>query len=85
MHISCRPRESGRRSGADPVVERKLTPLSAEKPTKTFRDCAADYIANLLEKREHRQQWPSILQTYAYPIIGHVPVEAYLYDLSRFL
>jgi hypothetical protein len=28
------------RSGVDPVVERKLKPLSAEKPKKTFRDCA---------------------------------------------
>jgi integrase len=68
------------RDGIDPVAQRRQARQVQDdvKPKKTFRDCAADYMANhegSWKNDKHRQQWPSTLQTYVYPIIGDLPVD----------
>jgi hypothetical protein len=43
----------------------------------TFAECAARYIAaheKEWRNAKHRQQWESTLKTYAYPVIGTLPV-----------
>ena len=45
----------------------------------TFRSCAERYIdahAAGWRNRKHRQQWTNTLTTYAYPVIGDLPVGA---------
>lgn len=67
------------REGVDPIETRKERRREAalEKRTKTFRDCAEQYIA-LNEvgwsNPKHRQQWRNTLATYAYPVFGARPV-----------
>lgn len=58
--------------GKDPLAERL-----AAAGVKTFRQCAEEFIdahqpgwRNL----KHRQQWASSLKTYAFPVIGDLPV-----------
>jgi integrase len=52
----------------------QIVALKANAPT--FPECAERYIeghgAQWSEK--HRDQWPSSLQRYAYPTIGHLPI-----------
>ena len=53
--------------------------LLAAAATITFRDCAERYIeahAKGWRNGKHRQQWRNTLETYAYPVIGDLPVAA---------
>jgi hypothetical protein len=44
----------------------------------TFRQCAEAYIEahkSSWANAKHAAQWPSTLTAYAYPILGHLPVQ----------
>lgn len=75
--------------GRDPIAVRDAT--KAEQRAKreaakvekakarTFKQCAEKYIAahaDAWRNDKHRAQWNSTLQTYVYPVIGHLPVAA---------
>lgn len=72
------------KSGVDPLAEREqqaAEALAAVQAAKvagvTFRAAAATYIAANKESwrnLKHRQQWENTLETYAYPVIGDLPV-----------
>lgn len=75
--------------GKDPIEERKYQQLqtySASAQKKTFIECAQSYIAahqSGWKNPKHAKQWTSTLQTYAFPVIGDLPVE--LVDTSLLL
>jgi integrase len=61
--------------GIDPIESAKVTQPVPIGPT--FEQAAEDYMADKLKRLRsevHRRQWRFTLETYAYPIIGHVPV-----------
>jgi integrase len=68
------------RDGVDPVEARRSDrdQRRLEKAKHvTFKDCAESYIArhgSTWRNGKHREQWNSTLETYAYPIIGDLPV-----------
>jgi integrase len=52
---------------------------AAPRPAITFRECAEQYIEAHKagwKNRKHVGQWQSTLATYAYPVIGSLPVKA---------
>jgi hypothetical protein len=58
--------------------ERAAAALDAAK-TMTFRECADRYIAAhqpAWRNPKHAAQWGSTLESYAYPVIGALPVQA---------
>ncbi len=68
--------------GIDPLeardTQKKARRLEAAKAI-SFRDCAAKYIAAnraAWRNEKHAYQWDATLATYAYPIIGDLPVGA---------
>src|SRR5262249_53098483 len=71
-----------RHEGIDPIearrAERARQRLDAAK-TITFKQCAESYInahGAGWRNRKHAAQWGATLATYAYPIIGTLPVQA---------
>ncbi len=70
------------RSGVDPVEDprrRKLAARIEQRRVMTFAQCARAFIrANEAAWRnaKHAKQWPATLQTYAYPVLGDLPVDA---------
>lgn len=68
------------REGVDPIENRKLTKartIADQGKFVTFKDAAEQYIkANEAgwSNLKHSQQWRNTLATYAYPIIGTLPV-----------
>jgi integrase len=68
------------RRGIDPLIvkQRDRQSLIADAiSTKTFRECASEYMAAHLSKHrslKHQKQWESTLQQYAYPVIGNLNV-----------
>jgi integrase len=68
--------------GIDPLAERRTRRTEAlltAAAAVTFRVCARRYIeAHSIGWRngKHRQQWTNTLETYAYPVIGDLPVAA---------
>ncbi len=71
-----------RGEGLDPIEERRAerqkAKLDAAK-AMTFRQCADAYIAAHSagwRNPKHAAQWPSTLQTYVYPVMGDLPVQA---------
>ena len=68
------------RRGIDPLIvkQRDRQSLIADATsTKTFRECASEYMAAHLSKHrslKHQKQWESTLEQYAYPVIGHLHV-----------
>jgi integrase len=68
--------------GIDPIVERdaRKAALAAEKAkAMTFEQCAQGYIKahqSSWKSAKHASQWESTLKTYAYPVIGALPVGA---------
>jgi integrase len=72
------------KAGIDPLAEREqeaaqaLAAIQAAKVASvTFKDAAEAYIkANKESWRnaKHKQQWENTLKTYAYPVIGDLPV-----------
>jgi len=68
------------RDGADPSAEKQKVREAARVETKvpSFAECARNYIAAheaSWKNEKHRAQWSSTLETYAYPIIGSMPVD----------
>jgi len=70
------------REGIDPLEHRRVTRLQAAldaAKTKTFDDCANEYIAaheSGWKNAKHGQQWRNTLETYATPKIGALPVQS---------
>jgi integrase len=68
--------------GIDPLEARRskrAEALLAATAILTFRDCARRYIeahAKGWRNGKHRQQWRNTLETYAYPVVGDLPVAA---------
>jgi integrase len=68
--------------GIDPIEERaaRKAAQAAEKAKRlTFKECAESYIAaheSSWKSDKHGGQWRATLETYAYPVIGNLPVEA---------
>lgn len=67
-------------NGVDPILEKNKLSLelsAKQKKALIFKMCAEKYIAiKSYEWRnlKHQKQWRSTLQTYAYPVIGHLYV-----------
>jgi len=67
--------------GKDPIDEKKRIIAAAkmkEARTITFKACAALYIDSHKagwSNSKHINQWTNTLTTYAYPVIGHLPVQ----------
>ncbi len=68
-------------SGINPIEERKAnrnTLLVEKKHSLTFKDAFEQYFHEKLEGElsnpKHAKQWGSTLTTYAYPVIGTMPV-----------
>lgn len=68
--------------GIDPIDTRKADRQAkriADSRAMTFRQCAEAYIASQRDgwrNAKHAAQWASTLKTYAYPLIGELPVAA---------
>ena len=67
------------RAGVDIVQAKRLVRAEAKVAAAlvtlpTFKQCAEKYIEDNWGKwsKKHRAQWPSSLQRYAYPILGHL-------------
>jgi hypothetical protein len=69
--------------GRCPLSERQTTQaarragLQQSRGPRTFEAVAEAYIAfhrPTWSNAKHRQQWENTLKTYAYPIIGHLPI-----------
>jgi integrase len=76
-----------RHDGIDPIearrAERVRQRLDAAKAI-TFKQCAETYIASHpagWRNEKHKYQWSATLSTYAYPVIGPLPVQAVDTDL----
>jgi integrase len=71
-----------RHEGKDPLTERaaqRAAQRLAAAKGRTFRECAVEFIGKNRagwRNSKHRQQWENTLATYAYPIIGDLPVSA---------
>jgi len=68
------------RQGINPLIKKKQAKsaaIAAASVHKTFIECARAYVeahASDHQNDKHRKQWPSTLETYAYPIIGKMMV-----------
>jgi integrase len=66
--------------GKDPITERRTQRAAqrlAEAKTITFAEAAATYIRDhhaAWKNLKNRRQWEATLATYAYPVIGKLPV-----------
>ncbi len=76
--LACRKQ---RLAGIDPIEARKADRATARLEAAramTFRQCAEAYIAAHKagwKNPKHAAQWPATLQTYAYPVMGDLPVQ----------
>ena len=67
--------------GVDPIEERKRERSSKriqDETAKTFKECAEAFINSHKtgwRNAKHAAQWTSTLETYAYPVIGSLPVQ----------
>jgi integrase len=67
--------------GIDPLAQQRadhLAQRAADVRQMTFKECAVKCIEaheDSWRNAEHRRQWTSTLETYAYPIIGNLPVD----------
>lgn len=68
--------------GIDPIAERvraKAVLRAQQAADKTFEQCARTYVQEKggeWSNPKHKAQWLSTLETYAFPIIGRLPVSA---------
>jgi integrase len=56
----------------------RLAKLAAEARVMTFKECAIQCIASHEDgwrNAEHRRQWRSSLERYAFPLLGNLPVD----------
>jgi integrase len=71
-----------RLDGIDPIAERKAGQLKAKleaAKAMTFKQCAEAYIEahkGSWKSDKHAAQWPSTLETYAYPVFGDLSVQS---------
>lgn len=68
-------------NGINPVDEKKIKRIRVKPslPTASFKKFAAEYIERMSPKwknTKHALQWYSTLQTYAFPVIGSMALEA---------
>ena len=69
-------------SGIDPIHERRSVAIALkaqQASRRTFEEVATAYIAFQeagWRNHKHRMQWSSTLETYAYPLIGGLSVDA---------
>lgn len=72
------------RKGIDPIEQQRAEAqerLVADKRTKTFNECAAEFLKSqegewANSNAKHVKQWTATLETYAYPLIGELPIDA---------
>jgi integrase len=67
------------RAVIDPIEERRRKRSEIKEAAQTFRQVADAFIAKhepSWKNPVHRAQWRTTLQTYAYPVIGNLPVDA---------
>jgi integrase len=70
------------RQGIDPIEERtarKAAQAAEQVKATTFKECAQGYIAAhqaSWKSAKHASQWEATLETYAYPVIGKLPVQS---------
>lgn len=65
------------RGGLVPTSPSKAVKQAITQLTKTFEQCAADFMRDKSgewKNPKHRQQWENTLATYAYPHMGKLPV-----------
>ena len=68
--------------GLDPVDARKAAGLeqrASRAKLMTFKQCAEEYHASNLTRwsnEKHRREWLSALQRHAFPVLGHLSVNA---------
>jgi integrase len=68
--------------GIDPIEERaarKAAQAAEKAKAMTFKECAESYIEaheSSWKSDKHGAQWRATLETYAYPVIGNLPVQA---------
>jgi len=72
------------KAGIDPLAERqeaeahaKAAAQASSAASTTFTDAARAYIdanGDSWRNAKHRQQWENTLATYAYPVVGNMPV-----------
>lgn len=66
----------------DPIEHRRSARAQARLETAfgiTFKECAERYVAShetAWRNAKHRAQWRSTLTTYAYPVLGQLPISA---------
>jgi integrase len=71
-----------RAEGIDPVEHKRAQRIAAKMTatkTVTFKQCAENYIAaheHTWVNPVHRKQWRSTLESYVYPTVGALPVQA---------
>lgn len=69
------------RKGVDPVAKkREDRAAKTTKKTKTFRECAVEFLSSQDTKWEnsnakHVKQWSATLEKYAYPFIGDIHID----------
>jgi integrase len=67
--------------GIDPIEDRgarKAAHAAEKAKAVTFKECAEGYIAaheSSWKSEKHAGQWAATLETYAYPVIGILPVQ----------
>jgi integrase len=73
--------------GKDPIEVRKLSDQASaleKAKTTTFQECAKAYIRahrSGWKNAKHAEQWSATLETWAYPLIGKLPVGGITTDL----
>jgi integrase len=69
------------RQGIDPVEHKKAMKaelIASQAKARTFAECARLYLAKKgheFKNGKHAAQWRTTLETYAYPVIGRLPVD----------
>ena len=66
------------REGADPVEERRLARLESTRPAvPTFREATHEClkIQTDIKSEKHRKNWLQMMEKYAFPVIGFVPLD----------
>ena len=67
--------------GFDPIdarIRERASKRVQDASAKTFKECAEEYISSHRagwRNVKHAAQWTSTLETYAFPVIGSLPVQ----------
>lgn len=70
------------RQGVDPIAQRRAARtalIAADGKAITFKEAAEKFLTSKtveFKNAKHAAQWGSTLETYAYPVIGNLPVDA---------